>query len=83
MARETRPSGLLASPSVLAGTAYYVEPAGFVLAAVGAVDSAGLTYQLQVPNDPALRGDLICFQGITLPSAGGFAASNAALWHVE
>lgn len=75
--------GLLASPSVLAGTAYYVEPAGFVLAAVGVVDSAGLTYQLQVPNDPALRGDLICFQGITLPSAGGFAASNAALWHVE
>ncbi|MFN3243352.1 MAG: hypothetical protein ACE37K_17755 [Planctomycetota bacterium] len=74
---------LLTTPNVFASIGYYVDPANFVLANAGLVDGNGLFVNIAIPNDPALRGNLYCFQGVTFPASGIAATSNAALWHVE
>jgi len=74
---------LLPSPSVIASISYHVDPNGFVLANAGLVDPQGLIVNLNVPNNPALRGNLYCFQGVTFPAPGITASSNAALWYLE
>ena len=76
--------GFVATTPIVTGPlGIYLEPGTFVLSTAGVVDQAGLTVGITVPTDPALRGNLYCFQGVTFPPGAPMATSSPALWYVE
>jgi hypothetical protein len=74
---------LLPSPLILGPLGVYVEPASTSVAAIGAVGPTGLVLSVTVPNDPVLRGELLCLQGSVMQTATTFVLSGPALWYLE
>lgn len=74
---------LLPTPIVVGFVGIYPDPASFVLAAAGVVDPAGLMINFPVPSDPALRGTILVFQGLTFLANGSSPISGPALWYVN
>lgn len=74
---------LLPTPIFLSSAGIYPDPASFVMAGAGIIDSTGLTLNIPIVNDPALRGDVLVFQGIVFLPSGATPLSGPALWYVE
>lgn len=74
---------LLPTPIVLPPAGVYPNPSSFVMAGSGLIDAAGLTLNIPIVNDPAVRGDVMVFQGIAFFLSGGTSLSGPALWYIE
>ncbi|MEZ6038040.1 MAG: hypothetical protein R3F29_11195 [Planctomycetota bacterium] len=72
-------SYLLPQPLVIGDTGLYADPVPAVLVAAGLADLTGLTFAFAMPANPALRGTVLCFQGVVF-AANGPQLSGAALW---
>lgn len=70
-------------PAAIGAVGIYLAPAPLMVAVSGISNPAGLQLTYSVPNTPALRGDLFCFQGITFLANGTTAISGPALWYLE
>jgi hypothetical protein len=74
---------LVPTPIVLPPAGVYPNPSSFVMAGSGLIDAAGLALNIPIVNDPAVRGDVMVFQGIAFFPSGGTSLSGPALWYIE
>tara|TARA_R110002094_G_scaffold57768_3_gene68899 strand:+ start:4179 stop:5309 length:1131 start_codon:yes stop_codon:yes gene_type:complete len=76
-------NSLLATPISLPLGRFYINPLSFVMVGTGFVGTAGLQFNVSIPNDPTLRGEVFAFQGLTFLLDGSIPLSGPALWYIE